>query len=162
MPHQAEDIWQNTPECQRGGVESVLLCDWPKVRPEWNNEVLNTEFSKLLKVREIVTKAIEPLRASDEKIIGSSLEADVLIQAENSTVVDTALLKKYEEELHDLFIVSHAYVCTKDDFKSINDYEEDGIKVSVQKAEGEKCQRCWKYRELNADSICPDCANAVK
>ena len=102
------------------------------------------------------------MRASEDKIIGSSLEADVLIQIENSTLVDVSLLKKYEEELRDLFIVSHAYVSAKDGFKSINDYEEDGIKVSVQKAEGEKCQRCWKYRELNADGICPDCLDAVK
>ena len=50
----------------------------------------------------------------------------------------------------------------KDGFKSVNEYEEDGIKVSVRKAEGEKCQRCWKYRELNADGICPDCVDAVK
>ena len=113
-------------------------------------------------MREIVTKAIEPLRASEDKIIGSSLEADVLIQAEKSSVIDDTVLKKYEADLKDLFIVSHAYVSAKDGFKSVNEYEEDGIKVSVRKAEGEKCQRCWKYRELNADGICPDCVDAVK
>ena len=28
MPHQAEDIWQNTPECQKDGMISILLSDW--------------------------------------------------------------------------------------------------------------------------------------
>ena len=37
MPHQAEDIWQNTPEAQKGGLESILLSDWPEVKNEWKN-----------------------------------------------------------------------------------------------------------------------------
>lgn len=162
MPHQAEDIWQNTPESQKGGLISILLADWPKARPEWENEELENEFSKLLKVREIVSKAIEPLRSSEDKIIGSSLEADVMIEVENSANIDENLLKKYEEDLKDLFIVSHAYSGSVSGFESINEYAEDGIKVLVQKAKGEKCQRCWKYRNLNADGICPQCEEAIK
>ena len=162
MPHQAEDIWQNTPECQRGGLISILLADWVKVKPEWNNEELDEEFSKLLKLREIVTKAIEPLRSSEDKIIGSSLEADVLIQCDKGAFIDETLLKKYENDLKDLFIVSHVYIGEKSDFKGINEHKEDGITVSVQKANGEKCSRCWKYRELSEDGICEDCKKAIE
>ncbi len=162
MPHQAEDIWQNTPECQKNGMESIILADWPKVKPEWENEELDIEFSKLLKVREIVSKAIEPLRNSENKVIGSSLEADVLIQCNKGAAVDEELLKKYESGLKDLFIVSHAYIGQKAGFSALNEYEEDNIKVSVQKAEGEKCSRCWKYRQLNEDGICEDCKTAIE
>lgn len=162
MPHQAEDIWQNTPECQKNGMESIILANWPKVKPEWENEELDVEFFKLLKVREIVSKAIEPLRNSENKVIGSSLEADVLIQCNKGAAVEEELLKKYESDLKDLFIVSHAYIGQKDSFKAMNEYEEDNIKVSIQKAEGEKCGRCWKYRELNEDGICEDCKTAIK
>ncbi len=162
MPHQAEDIWQNTPECQKDGMISILLSDWPKAKPEWENEELDSEFSKLLKVREIVTKAIEPLRNSENKVVGSSLEADVLIECGANAAIDEAMLKKYEKDLKDLFIVSHAYVSAHAGFNSINEYEEDGIKVSVQKAEGEKCQRCWKYRNLDKDGVCDDCKKAIE
>jgi len=162
MPHQAEDIWQNTPECQRGGLISILLADWVNIKPEWNNEKLDEEFSKLLKLREIVTKAIEPLRSSEDKIIGSSLEADVLIQCGKDAFIDENMLKKYESDLKDLFIVSHAYIGEKADFKGINEHKEDNITVSVQKANGEKCSRCWKYRELNTDGICEDCKKAIE
>jgi len=162
MPHQAEDIWQNTPECQKDGMISILLSDWPKAKPEWENEELDSEFSKLLKVREIVTKAIEPLRNSENKVIGSSLEADVLIECGANAAIDEAMLKKYEKDLKDLFIVSHAYVSAHAGFNSINKYEEDSIKVSIQKAEGEKCQRCWKYRNLDKDGVCDDCKKAIE
>lgn len=162
MPHQAEDIWQNTPECQKDGMISILLSDWPKAKTEWENEELDSEFSKLLKVREIVTKAIEPLRNSENKVVGSSLEADVLIECGANAAIDEAMLKKYEKDLKDLFIVSHAYVSAHAGFNSINEYEEDGIKVSIQKAEGEKCQRCWKYRNLDKDGVCDDCKKAIE
>lgn len=163
MPHQAEDIWQNMPECQKDKI-SVLLTNWPKIKPEWNNDTLDEEFSKLLKVREIVSKGIEPLRSSEEKIIGSSLEADVLIKVENNTFIDEAVLQKYEEDLKDIFIVSHAYAIKAPggEFNAINEYTEDGIKVLIKKASGEKCQRCWKYRNLDTNGICEDCAKAVQ
>ena len=155
MPHQAEDIWQNTPEAQRGGVESVLLTDWPKVRPEWNNEALEEEFAKILKTREVVTRAIEPLRA--DKKVGSSLEVAVYIKS-----ADAELLNKHSNDIADIFIVSQAHVAESAPSGVLNEYTEDDITVWVVKAEGEKCCRCWKYRNLNADGICEDCQEAIK
>ncbi len=158
MPHQAEDIWQNTPEIQRGGLESILLSDWVKVNEKWNNPELEKEFSQILKVREIVTKAIEPMRA--EKKIGSSLETAVYITGGNQE-----LLKKYEKELCNIFITSQAFVTQEKPTDIMNEYEEDGYKVYVAKALGEKCERCWKYRQLGThigyETICDDCYEAV-
>lgn len=158
MPHQAEDIWQNTPEIQRGGLESILLSDWVKVNEKWNNPELEKEFSQILKVREIVTKAIEPMRA--EKKIGSSLETAVYITGGNQE-----LLKKYEKELCNIFITSQAFVTQEKPTDIMNEYEEDGYKVYVTKALGEKCERCWKYRQLGThigyETICDDCYEAV-
>ena len=159
MPHQAEDIWQNTPEMQRGGLESILLADWVEVKPEWNNPQLEEEFAKILKTREVVTRAIEPLRA--DKKIGSSLEAAVYVKSP-----DAELLKRDEKELADIFIVSQAYVAETAPEGVLNEYTEDGITVWVTKAEGEKCERCWKFRKLGEHAghptICSDCAEAVE
>ena len=58
MPHQAEDIWQNTPECQKDGMISILLSDWPKAKTEWENEELDSEFSKLLKEEKLLQKQL--------------------------------------------------------------------------------------------------------
>ncbi len=157
MPHQAEDIWQNMPENQRKGIESVLLTDWPEVNKEWNNPELEAEFSQILKLREIVTKAIEPMRA--EKKIGSSLETAVYIVSDNN------ILNKYEKELCNIFITSQAFIVKEKPADVMNEYSEEGYSVYVTKAQGEKCERCWKYRPLGKyegyETICEDCYNAV-
>lgn len=155
MPHQAEDIWQNVPEVQRGGLISILLSDWPVVNEKWNNPQLEEDFTKILKSREVVSRAIEPLRA--DKKVGSSLEVAVWIKAEND-----AILKANEKDLADIYIVSQANLAKEKPEDVLNEYVEDGYTVWVTKARGEKCTRCWKYRELNSNGICPDCVEAIK
>ncbi len=158
MPHQAEDIWQNTPEMQRGGLESILLADWVKVNETWNNSQLEEDFTKILKTREVVTRAIEPLRA--EKKVGSSLEVAVYVKSD-----DSEILKTNAKDLADIFITSQAYVADSAPAEVLNEYTENGITVWVTKAEGEKCERCWKFRKLGEhaghETICSDCYDAV-
>ena len=155
MPHQAEDIWQNVPEVQRGGLISILLSDWPKVNEKWDNQQLEDEFTMILKSREVVSRAIEPLRA--DKKVGSSLEVAVYIKAEQDSV-----LQANESDLADIYIVSQAYLTKEKPLNVLNEYKEDDYTVWVTKAEGEKCVRCWKYRNLNEDGICSDCLDAIK
>lgn len=154
MPHQAEDIWQNVPEVQRGGLVSILLSDWPVVNEKWNNPELEADFTKILKSREVVSRAIEPLRA--DKKVGSSLEVAVTVKAD-----DDSVLKVNEKDLADIYIVSQANLADEKPSDVLNEYSEEGYTVWVTKAHGEKCTRCWKYRELNEDGICPDCADAI-
>ena len=41
--------------------------------------------------------------------------------------------------------------------------EDDEIRVSVSAAKGEKCGRCWKYREdLDENGLCGRCHDVVK
>lgn len=154
MPHQAEDIWQNIPECQRQGLKSILLSDWVKENDEWNDEQLEEDFAKILKSREIVTKAIEPLRA--DKKVGSSLEVAVYIKSP-----DAELLKANEDELSNIYITSQAYVTEEKPVDVLNEYTENDTTVWVVKAQGEKCARCWKYAELNENGICKHCQDAI-
>lgn len=179
MPHQAEDIWMSVPEVQKnglraeaerlrggedcnavkreqpsGGLESILLSDWPKANAQWTNAQLEEDFSKILKAREVVTRAIEPLRA--DKKVGSSLEVAVYISVEDNTV-----LKANEDELCNIFITSQACVTNEKPENVLNEYKEDVYTVWVTKAEGEKCSRCWKYRKLNSDGICEECLEAI-
>ncbi|MCQ2789918.1 MAG: class I tRNA ligase family protein, partial [bacterium] len=160
MPHQAEDIWQNTPECQRNGLDSILLADWPQVKPEWTNNELEEKFATILKTREVVTKAIEPLRA--EKKVGSSLEVAVYINADDAT---KNILKEEEKELCNIFITSQAYVSEEKPQNVLNELKEDNYTIWITKAEGEKCERCWKYRTLGEheghETICSECFEAI-
>ena len=155
MPHQAEDIWMSVPEAQKGGLISILLSEWPEGKAEWNNEKLEEDFSKILKAREVVSRAIEPLRA--DKKVGSSLEVAVYV-----SVKDNEVLKANENELCNIFITSQAYVADEKPEGVLNEYKEDDYTVWVVKAEGEKCARCWKFRKLNSDGICEECLEAIK
>ena len=155
MPHQAEDIWQNIPEVQRGGLISILLSDWPVVNEKWNAPELEEEFGKILKSREVVSRAIEPLRA--DKKVGSSLEVAVWIKAD-----DASILEANKTDLADIYIVSQAALTDSAPSDVLNEYSEDGYTVWVTKAQGEKCVRCWKYRSLNEDGVCEDCLEAIK
>lgn len=165
MPHQAEDIWQNVVESQKDGqngpIQSILLADWPKVNPRWDNEQLEKDFAIILKTREIVTKAIEPLRA--DKKVGSSLEVAVYIQ--NSNVEVKEVLDTNKDELCNIFITSQAFLTEEKPQNILNEYVEDDYTVWVTAAIGEKCERCWKYRPLGVhmghETICSECYDAI-
>ena len=160
MPHQAEDIWQNMPDMHKNGLISVLLTNWPTIHSTWTNEALEKDFSKILETREVVTRAIEPLRA--EKKVGSSLEVAVFVKSENNSDI----LKANQDDLCDIFITSQADVTEAKPNNILNEYSEEGYTVWVTKAEGEKCERCWKYRKLGEhqgyETICSDCYDAIQ
>ena len=158
MPHQAEDIWQNMPDMHKNGIISVLLTNWAKTDATWDNPSLENSFNKILKAREVVTRAIEPLRA--DKKVGSSLEVGVYIKAE-----DDKALKLAENDLADIFITSQAYLTQDAPADILNEHTEEGLTVWVVKAEGEKCERCWKFRKLGEhaghETLCSDCYEAI-
>ena len=158
MPHQAEDIWQNMPDMHKNGVVSVLLTNWAKTDATWDNPSLENSFNKILKAREVVTRAIEPLRA--DKKVGSSLEVGVYIKAE-----DDKALKLAENDLADIFITSQAYLTQEPPSDVLNEHTEEGLTVWVVKAEGEKCERCWKFRKLGEhaghETLCSDCYEEI-
>lgn len=158
MPHQAEDIWQNTPAAQRAGKpESIILSDWPTTNEKWDNLEINEDFTEIMKLRETVTKAIEKLRSS--KIVGSSLEVAVAVTGDNKQ-----LLNKYADHFKSIFITSQAVVSDEKPEDVLSEHTEHGFTAYVSKAKGHKCQRCWKYDEacIAEHSICPDCEEAIK
>ena len=158
-PHLAEDIWQHVIPEQRGNLESVLLTDWSKVNPQFKNEEIVSKWDKIIALREIVTKAIEPVRA--EKKIGSSLEASVSIKI-NSPEIE-AILKALEGELAGVFITSQAKLIndSEEPQNLLNQYEEDVYKIYVTSAAGEKCDRCWKFSGTLSEGICHACREAI-
>ncbi|HYC95439.1 MAG TPA: class I tRNA ligase family protein, partial [Sphingomicrobium sp.] len=117
-------------------AESVHLLEWPLIDTEWMEDAaLEAKWAALRILRETVTEAIEPLRR--EKVIGSSLEAEVTVPADT----DPALLAE-------LFIVSSA---------------KRGDELSVAKTDKHKCGRCWRLLpEVKADGdLCERCEGVV-
>ncbi len=65
------------------------------------------------------------------KQIGSSLEAKVTLSASGGTL---ELLRAHQNELRYIFIVSQVELL-----------EGGELSISVSRAAGEKCERCWNY-----------------
>ena len=102
---------------------------------------LSKKWEKLLQVRQQVNVAIEEKRSS--KIIGSSLEADVEIALPKS---EFDLLKEIDSK--ELFITSNVIH---------NISKENDISVTVKKAKGTKCSRCWKIVKEVKEGKCSRC-----
>ena len=117
---------------------SIHLQSFPKIPLKWKNEKLFEKWEKFKIIRKVVNAAIEVERAS--KRIGSSLEADVQIY------LDENYLKIVKElDLAENFITSKVEVkklINGNDLFALDGVKD--IKVLVKKAEGTKCQRCWK------------------
>jgi isoleucyl-tRNA synthetase len=107
----------------------------------------------LLLVRAEVLKSLEEARNS--KQIGAPLEAKVLLEASGEQLV---LLKRYESGLPALFITSEV------ELKAAG---VGPLGVTVVRATGVKCERCWKYtHDVGSDpellTVCAPCAEAVR
>jgi isoleucyl-tRNA synthetase len=148
----AEEVWEHIPGA-KARAESVHVAEFPSVEPEWGDAELTNRWARLLEVREVAQKALEEKRAAKE--IGSSLEAAVVLRA-GGDLYD--LLESYRETLEDLLIVSGVELERADG---------DDIGVTVRRAEGEKCERCWHYRptvgqEPTLPTVCHKCAGHLR
>ncbi len=131
-------------------AESIFLLDYPKTNAKWDNSQLKIEFEKLFELRSEVSKALEELRR--EKIIGSGLDARLEITAEGDSY---KVLKKYENNLSEYYIVSQVNL------------SQGPAKISVSKAKGQKCERCWYFDEKiglspKFPTVCPKCVRALE
>ena len=114
------------------------LESFPHIPPKWENKKLFQKWDSLKKVRKVVNAAIEIKRSNKE--IGSSLEADIQVY-----LGEEYLKLTKDVDLSEYFITSKAEaIPIIDDDKLFKLDDVDNIKISVKKAEGEKCSRCWK------------------
>ncbi len=124
----SDEIWENIPGATAQAA-SVHMTVFPTVVGEWQDSVILTRYDRLFGIRDQVMKALEDAR--NARLIGAALEAKVTIASNAET---RAFLESFGEELRFIFIVSKVVL-------------DDGaeLKVSVEAAEGEKCDRCWHY-----------------
>ncbi len=109
--------------------------------------------NRLLPIRDQVLKALEGARV--DKLIGKSLEARVRLRAGADLY---PLLEEYGADLPALFIVSQV-VLEKSD--------EPSISIEIERADGGKCERCWKYlpevgKNAEFPTLCEACQIVVR
>jgi isoleucyl-tRNA synthetase len=140
----AEEIWgYAAPES-----DSVFLEDFPKVKEERRDPKIFSDIERLIAIRDHVNKALEEARGA--KLIGSGLDGLCRLMAPPE---DYALLKKYEADLPEIFILSRLTLS-----------QGEKLKATVEINSDPKCPRCWtRHPEVDAanDGVCPKCQKAL-
>jgi isoleucyl-tRNA synthetase len=134
---------------------SVHLAEFPIALSVERDAALPERWARLFEVRDVVLRALEEARTA--KLIGSSLEAHALLEAKRKTY---ELLERYRDELRYLFIVSQVSLTLLEE-----DAPED-VRVRVERAGGQKCERCWNYSALvgtftRYPNVCERCVEAL-
>lgn len=160
----AEEVFRYLPDALKPSAPTVFAlrekdapgCSLPESeRAAWET---------LLAVRAEVSRALEPLRKAG--VIGHGLDsrATLYVSPELAKTLDSL-----GTDLRALFIVSQFAVKPLGEApaEAVAATEMEGLSIAVEKAGGEKCERCWIYsEELNSDPqyprTCPRCASVLR
>jgi len=148
----ADEVWRHLK--QESSVHTQLFPEPAQLTSGLGDEHRQcaANWDRLMQVRDDVLKSLETAR--QEKFIGAPLEAKVKLSADGDL---HPLLAEYAAELPALFIVSQVDVAAA---------EGQPLSVKVERADGTKCERCWKYStdvgaNASLPTICGACVEAV-
>ena len=152
LAYTSDEIWKYMPHSGDDKADHVIFNDMPEKVDVLPDEKFMSFWDEIHALRDDVKKTIEPL--VKEKKIKGSLESKITLSAGKSKL---DFLKKARLELKEAFIVSELEV--KD-----NGAE---LEISVEKAEGEKCERCWSISKTvgqNSEhpTLCARCCENLK
>ena len=138
LPFTMEEVWMQR---QKENLNtSVHLDDFPKTPNEWTNIEIEEKWNRIRDIRSYVTLAIEKERQN--KNIRSSLEASPVLKIKDKNLFKILSSVDFSE----VCITSSIKIELNEDLQLEENLSSDeGIEVSIVKAEGEKCNRCWKY-----------------
>ena len=139
---------------------SVHVELYPELSASWRDEALGAKWARLRDLRRVVTGALEIERA--QKRLGASLQGAARLYVP----------EEYREalagiDLAELCITSEGTVAfAAPPQEAFTLAEVPGVGVMIERALGEKCQRCWRVLpEVGVTDghaeLCRRCADAV-
>ena len=152
----AEEIWNAMPHRENENVESVMLTDYPKYKPEYENKELEERWNKIIALKEEVSKKLEEARM--EKVIGHSLNAKVTLYTNDD---------KYDQLVKDAELLATVFIVSKVEVENNKREDDMEIGIKVEAADGEKCERCWMYsdtvgRNHTHPTLCKRCIDNLE
>ena len=154
-----DEIWREMKHDSSRNPESPLFNDIPSEKYIDADEAFIAKWDRIHDVRTDVQKALEIARR--DKIIGKPLEAKIILHADGEL---KEFLSSVESALPEIFITSAVELA---DGKGEFEGDVAGLSVSVAKADGEKCERCWKFSTsvgscAEHPTLCAECAATMK
>ncbi|MCQ2514648.1 MAG: isoleucine--tRNA ligase [Ruminococcus sp.] len=149
LAYTSDEIWKFMPHSANDNSEHIVYNEMPEKLAIDVDDSFMQYWNEIHELRDDVKKSLETI--IKDKTIKSSLEAKVILSAGGSKL---EFLKKAESELCAAFIVSEVEIVD-------NGGE---LEIAVEKAEGEKCERCWSVsKTVGASSLHPTlCSNCCK
>ncbi len=152
LAYTSDEIWKYMPHRSDADAECILFNEMPSVIDIKLEENFIADWDKIHDLRDTVKKQLEV--AIKDKMIKTSLEASVTLSASGA---EYDFIKFVEDELAAAFIVSEVNVVNSD----------GELCVTVAKAEGEKCERCWCFSKTvgensNHPTLCARCAGVIE
>lgn len=138
MSFTMDDAWRHFTKDSYGGVFLSTIFTY-EVKDE-NFDVIE----EILRLRKSVNVELEKLRSNNK--IGSSSEANISINGPKEHIEKYNIIG-----LADIFGVSNVYFNISDE-----------IKINIERAECNKCERCWKYDTSVKVNICNRCKSVLK
>jgi isoleucyl-tRNA synthetase len=157
LPFTSEEVWSHAP--LKDKEESVHLSLWPDLKAVamWKNAKLDSEWARILTLRDHIMKLLEIKR--EQGLIGSSLEAAIFLYADSAEVA--GFLKEKSGLFPQIFKVSEVLVA-ESEIEGMDVVPQSGFKVKIAKAGGKKCMRCWNYAEdVNREDLCGRCKEII-
>ncbi|KAI9888062.1 MAG: isoleucine-tRNA ligase [Watsoniomyces obsoletus] len=191
-PLLVEETWRHVPAAITARDEHPFHRLYPSVPFEWRNPEMASDLVVLFRAKEAVNVAQEQARV--EKMMRRPRESRLVVAVPNVEGEEVQgskmykLLKRYEDELDDFFLVSNATlrlgpyingVSSGDDIPAwtyeagfaLSDQDgEEKATVYVLPPRAEKCERCWNYtadvsHEISEDEppswLCNRCLDVI-
>jgi isoleucyl-tRNA synthetase len=156
-PFTTEEAWQSwREEIDDDGVLSCHLLTNQKLPSNWNDKKLQTNWKKILELRDAFLFFHEKIR--NAKKIKSTMEADVYFFFKEKRLKDLAELVNLSE----ILICSNVSISDSCDEKFEEFIENENILVKIKKVDGYKCPRCWKtFKDNFKKELCVRCEKVI-
>ena len=151
LVYTTDEIMERLPESMRDGQRYAALLDWYEAPlSEGEREKYLPAYKALSEARAAFTKSYEEATASGaiaEKTTQAA-RAELTLPTDAYQAV-TAVCAPSD--------VAEAFVCSE-----VCLHEGDELSCEALPANGDKCPRCWNWRELGEDGLCPRCHEVVE
>ncbi|MGN1051258.1 MAG: zinc finger domain-containing protein, partial [Acutalibacteraceae bacterium] len=153
LAYTSDEIWKFMPHTNSSDAENIVFNDMPeKLDLDLSDEFISS-WEKIHSLRDDVKKSIE--QAVSDKIVKKSLDTKIVLTCTDN---DYDFVKSVEDELVAAFIVSDV---------EVKKGSTDGIEITVEVAQGEKCERCWMHsttvgQNSEHPTLCHRCASVLE
>ena len=149
LVYTTDEVMGYLPASLRDGQEFAALLDW--YQAPWTDEA----YERYLGAYEAVVEARAAFTKAYEAAVAEGALAEKTTQAARATLTAP-------DEAFDLLSgelgcdLAEPFVCSE-----VELVRGEELSCVVGPARGEKCPRCWNFRELGEDGLCPRCSHAV-